>query len=167
MQKHKVCSFFGHRKINITEELKEKVKSIIEDNQNLTVDTFNKVAEYIERYFDAQLLDKVNNVEEKQYNYLNRPLKNSNGLDYEWLYELSLEELKEVARDKSRTSEDLIYIMDALDKRQNSDQAINNYTEIGKSFVLAKKESNAAFIDIILLSLITISFFLLLLLNIF
>ena len=27
----KVCSFFGHRKIEITEELKEKVKEVIED----------------------------------------------------------------------------------------------------------------------------------------
>lgn len=31
MQKHKICSFFGHRKIDITEELKQKVKEIIED----------------------------------------------------------------------------------------------------------------------------------------
>ena len=27
----KTCSFFGHRKIVITEELKEKVKRVIED----------------------------------------------------------------------------------------------------------------------------------------
>ena len=29
--KNKVCSFFDHRKIDITEELKQKVKEIIED----------------------------------------------------------------------------------------------------------------------------------------
>ncbi len=29
--KNKICSFFGHRKIEITEELKEKVKEVIED----------------------------------------------------------------------------------------------------------------------------------------
>ena len=27
----KICSFFGHRKIEITEELKQKVKAVIED----------------------------------------------------------------------------------------------------------------------------------------
>ena len=27
----KTCSFFGHRKIEITEELKQKVKEVIED----------------------------------------------------------------------------------------------------------------------------------------
>ena len=32
MQKHKICSFFGHRKIDITEELKQKVKELIEAN---------------------------------------------------------------------------------------------------------------------------------------
>ena len=31
MQKHKICSFFGHRNVVVTEELKEKVKAIIED----------------------------------------------------------------------------------------------------------------------------------------
>ena len=31
MKEDKVCSFFGHRKIEITEELKQKVKDIIED----------------------------------------------------------------------------------------------------------------------------------------
>ena len=29
--KNKICSFFGHRKIEITEELKQKVKEVIED----------------------------------------------------------------------------------------------------------------------------------------
>ena len=49
MQKHKVCSFFGHRKINITEELKEKVKSIIEDlilNHGVTSFLFGSRSEF-------------------------------------------------------------------------------------------------------------------------
>ncbi len=37
----KVCSFFGHRKMNITEELKQKVKNIIQDLiENHNVFTF-------------------------------------------------------------------------------------------------------------------------------
>ncbi len=31
MEKHKVCSFFGHRKIELTENLKNKIKSTIEN----------------------------------------------------------------------------------------------------------------------------------------
>ena len=31
MEKHKACSFFGHRKIEISEELKQRVKGLIED----------------------------------------------------------------------------------------------------------------------------------------
>lgn len=31
MEKHKVCSFFGHRKITVTEELKRKIREVIED----------------------------------------------------------------------------------------------------------------------------------------
>ena len=41
MEKHKVCSFFGHRKIELSEELKDKVKSVIENLiQNYNVLTF-------------------------------------------------------------------------------------------------------------------------------
>ena len=31
MKEYKICSFFGHRKIEITEELKQKVKEVVED----------------------------------------------------------------------------------------------------------------------------------------
>ncbi len=31
MEKHKSCSFFGHRKISLTERLKEKTQEVIED----------------------------------------------------------------------------------------------------------------------------------------
>ena len=31
MEKHKSCSFFGHRKIELTEELKQQVKKVIEN----------------------------------------------------------------------------------------------------------------------------------------
>ena len=34
MEKHKICSFFGHREMEITEEIKQKVKLVI---QNLIV----------------------------------------------------------------------------------------------------------------------------------
>lgn len=43
MQKHKTCSFFGHRNVVVTEELKEKVKDIIEDlivNQSVFIFLF-------------------------------------------------------------------------------------------------------------------------------
>ena len=49
MQKHKVCSFFGHRKIEITEELKQKVKAIIEDlivNHNVLTFLFGSRSEF-------------------------------------------------------------------------------------------------------------------------
>ena len=142
------------------------IKTIIDDQQELTGDIFIRNTQYIQKYFEDQLANVVNNENSQQYTYLDRPLKNSNGLDYEWLYDLSLSELKELASDKKRTSEDLIYIMDALDKRSKSDWAINEYTKNGNVFIL-KKKNDSAFIDIVLLSLITISFGLLLLLNIF
>ena len=31
MEKHKACLFFGHRKIEVTEEVKQKVKEVVED----------------------------------------------------------------------------------------------------------------------------------------
>ena len=41
MQTHKVCSFFGHREINITEELKQKTRETIENLiKNNYVSTF-------------------------------------------------------------------------------------------------------------------------------
>ena len=57
--------------------------------------------------------------------------------------------------------------MDALEKRKENDQAISKYNEIGHTKVLTKRDNSAAFIDTLLLSLITASFALLLLMSIF
>ena len=49
MQKHKICSFFGHRNIVVTEELKEKVKEIIEDlivNHNVLTFLFGSRSDF-------------------------------------------------------------------------------------------------------------------------
>lgn len=43
MERHKICSFFGHRKIEITAELKQKVSNEIENlivNHNVTAFLF-------------------------------------------------------------------------------------------------------------------------------
>ena len=45
----KVCSFFGHRKIEITEELKEKVRAIVEDlivNHNVLIFLFGSRSDF-------------------------------------------------------------------------------------------------------------------------
>ena len=45
----KTCSFFGHRKINITEELKQKVKEIIENliiHHNVTIFLFGSRSDF-------------------------------------------------------------------------------------------------------------------------
>lgn len=49
MEKHKVCSFFGHRKIETTEELKQKVKNTIENlivSKNVKVFLFGSRSEF-------------------------------------------------------------------------------------------------------------------------
>ena len=49
MQKHKVCSFFGHRNVIVTEELKEKVKAIIKDlivNHNVLTFLFGSRSDF-------------------------------------------------------------------------------------------------------------------------
>lgn len=49
MEKHKTCSFFGHRKIEVTEELKQKTKDIIEDlivNHNVLTFLFGSRSEF-------------------------------------------------------------------------------------------------------------------------
>ena len=72
MQKHKVCSFFGHRKINITEELKEKVKSIIEDlilNHGVTSFLFGSRSEfdYLCHLLVTELKEKYPNIKRIAY----------------------------------------------------------------------------------------------------
>lgn len=143
------------------------IKSILEDQKKLNEDNFLKISLYLEKYLNKQFIVTVKNENVKQYNYLDRPIRTSEGLDYDWLYDLNLSELKELASGKNRTSEELIYILDALDKREKSDQAINLYTEMGHTKKLVKYDNTAAFIDTVLLSLITASFALLLLLGIF
>lgn len=143
------------------------IKSILEDKKNLNINNFSKILDYIEKYLSEQFIVVVKNDIEQEYNYLDRPVVTRNGLDYEWLYELNLNELKELASSKNRTSTELIYIMDALEKRKENDQAINKYNEIGHVKSLRKRDNTAAFIDTLLLSLITASFLLLLLISIF
>lgn len=49
MEKHKTCSFFGHRKIEISEELKIKLNKTIEDliiNHNVTSFLFGSRSEF-------------------------------------------------------------------------------------------------------------------------
>ena len=48
---YKICSFFGHRKIDITEELKQKLKCVIEDlivNHNVQIFLFGSKSEFDE-----------------------------------------------------------------------------------------------------------------------
>ena len=49
MKEYKVCSFFGHRKIEITEELKQKLKEIVEDliiNHNVLTFLFGSRSDF-------------------------------------------------------------------------------------------------------------------------
>lgn len=49
MNTHKVCSFFGHRKIEVTEELKQRTKETIEDfivNQNVRTFLFGSRSDF-------------------------------------------------------------------------------------------------------------------------
>lgn len=138
------------------------IKEVIADNINLNENSFEVIVSQVKKYLDIQLLSKkkvVNNDDSKA-------IKTSQGLNYEWLYSLSSDELKEIAKDKNRTSEELIYILDALNKRLKTEEAIDNYTNNG--FTKTKKiDHKAAFVDTLLLVLITASFGLLLLISIF
>ena len=49
METYKVCSFFGHRKIEITEKLKQKLKDVLEDlitDKNVSVFLFGSRSEF-------------------------------------------------------------------------------------------------------------------------
>ncbi|MBE6138808.1 MAG: hypothetical protein E7173_03600 [Firmicutes bacterium] len=140
-----------------------KVNQVLDEEVGLDIDNFNRMKEFLEQYLTEQLTNKP----KEQYTYLDRPIQTEDGLDYEWLYDLDLQQLKELAGSKDRTSGELIYILDALDKRANLDKALANYTDIGHLSSMQKHDSKAAFIDIVLLSLITISFSLLLLVSVF
>ena len=62
---------------------------------------------------------------------------------------------------------ELIYILDALSKRENTDKALEQYAEMGKKSLEEPQNNKAAFIDILLLGLVTASFSLLLLVGLF
>lgn len=138
------------------------IKEILSDNRNLTEQNFEVFSDYVRKYLNIQLLNKKELKEE----FDSKKIKTSQGLNYEWLYNLNSDELKEIAKDKNRTSEELIYILDALDKRLKTEQAIEHYTNSG--YTKTKKIDNkSAFIDTLLLIFITLSFGFILLISVF
>lgn len=160
--------------INSREELNSKIanikevlntdsviKEVVADNHNLNNESFEEIATYIRKYLNLQLLNKKKVTIEDD----SRTIKTSHGLNYEWLYNISSDELKELAKDKNRTSEELIYILDALNKRLKTEEAIGNYTS---GYAKTKKiDHTSAFIDVLLLVFVTLSFGLILLISIF
>ena len=140
-----------------------KLGEILDENMTLDLELFVKTNDFLEKYLNEQFLE--NEIEE--YTYLNRPIQTKDGLDYDWLYDLDLQQLKELASAKDRTSGELIYILDALNKRENTDKALEKYAEMGRASIEETHTNKAAFIDILLLSLLTASFSLLLLLGLF
>lgn len=69
---YKVCSFFGHRKIGITEELKQKVKAIIEDlivNHNVLMFLFGGRSDfdYLCHLVVTELKEKYLNIKRIAY----------------------------------------------------------------------------------------------------
>ena len=70
--KHLVCSFFGHRKIEITKELKQKLKEVIEDlivNHNVLTFLFGSRSEFNSLCHEVvtKLKEKYTNVVRKCY----------------------------------------------------------------------------------------------------
>lgn len=68
----KICSFFGHRKIVITEELKEKVKRVIEDlivNHNVLTFLFGSRSDfdYLCHLVVTELKEKYPNIRRLSY----------------------------------------------------------------------------------------------------
>lgn len=142
------------------------LKSFVEDTRNLNEENFVKITTYLTKYLELNLASKKVQTLNDQNNGLNRAIKTPDGLNYDWLYNLSSSELKEIAGDKTRTSEELIYILDALDKRVKTETAISAYTDNGDSKTY-NRGNKTAFIDIFLLSVIIISFGLVLLVSLF
>ena len=151
----------GHMKQFVMTDV--KLSKILDENMALDLELFVKINDYLEKYLNEELLSN----EQKEYDYLNRNIYTKDGLDYEWLYDLDLQQLKELASQKDRTSGELIYILDALNKRENTDKSLEQYNEMGRTSYEEPHTNKAAFIDIVLLSLITASFSLLLLLGLF
>lgn len=74
----KICSFFGHRKIVITEELKEKVKRVIEDlivNHNVLTFLFGSRSDfdYLCHLVVTELKEKYPNIKRLSYTCRSEP----------------------------------------------------------------------------------------------
>lgn len=72
MEKHKTCSFFGHRKIELTEMLKQKVKKIIEDliiSHNVKTFLFGSRSDfdYLCHLVVTELKEKYSNIKRIAY----------------------------------------------------------------------------------------------------
>lgn len=142
------------------------IKSFVEDKFNITAETFENNVSLITKYLKLNLLSNKKKQETRADNYLNRPIKTDSDFNYDWLYDLSSAELENLLNKKGFTSEELIYISDALRKRKETEILIDNYDQKTK-IKNYKQQKNAAFIDMVLLSLITGSFGVLLILSIF
>lgn len=142
------------------------LKSFVEDRFNIKEETFENNNSLMTKYIELNLLTRNKQPINYGDNYLDRPIKTDNDLNYDWLYELSSAELEKLLNKNGITSEELIYISDALKKRKETEVLIDNYDQKEK-IKSYKQQKNAAFIDMILLSLITGSFGILLLLSIF
>ena len=141
------------------------VKGILDDDENLDFDNYQNVVDSLNHYLDSQFLINIkDNNQEEAVDTSNEETIISEGLDYENLYNLSSAELEKIAN-QPHTSEELIYISDALNKRLATERAIENYTSgYSKTY---RKNNRAAFVDILLLTLITGSFWLLMLIALF
>ena len=85
MEKHKTCSFFGHREVEITEELEQRIKEVVEEliiNHNVSIFLFGSNSN-----FDYLCHLVVTKLKEK-FSYLdfNDFLKNFNLEVEEFLY---------------------------------------------------------------------------------
>ena len=66
MEKHKTCSFFGHRNFIATEEAKQKIKNVLEDliiKENVRTFLFGSKSEF--DYFCCLIVSEL----KEKYNY--------------------------------------------------------------------------------------------------
>lgn len=143
------------------------IKLILNDTKDLNAEEFKETLTCLEDYLNRRFLFSVKNNDPQQYTYLDRPIKTNGDLNYEWLYALDSYQLKDIIRNKNLTSDELLYIMDALEKSVDRENSIKQYIKRGKLMAQQRQERVMAFVDVMLLILITVSFGLLLLLSIF
>ncbi|MBE5730414.1 MAG: hypothetical protein E7350_00490 [Clostridiales bacterium] len=72
MEQHKICSFFGHRKIELTEELKQRTKKVIEDlitKHNVLIFLFGSRSDfdYLCHSIVTELKEKYPNIKRISY----------------------------------------------------------------------------------------------------